>query len=132
MKKARQPDVELTYEALEKRWTPLMQKFANRCSFAVECDDMMQELRIKLWSAQSKFDPNRGAKFVTYLYRAFQNTAAHHVNSYHPSDSLDQRMFNGLDIGVSDDYGLIEMSCITGKSIKELDVLANTVETHRR
>lgn len=67
----------VTYEELEKQFSPMMKKFAGEFkNYGLDFDDIMQELRIALWKAQDKFDATRGAaKFSTYVYRAFTTTA---------------------------------------------------------
>jgi len=101
--KSEVPDAELSFEDLERKWTPLMHKLAARCSIA-ERDDVLQELRLRLWRAKLGFDPTRGAKFGTYLYVALQNTIWKQLwkHRHRLADSLDERRGTGFDVGVAD------------------------------
>ena len=65
---------DLTYEALETQWMPLLRMFA-RWRIGMEHEDLLQELRIILFNAQGKYDPGRGVAFKTYLFRALLNRA---------------------------------------------------------
>lgn len=64
-----------SFEALEKKWTPLMHKFAHKwCAFnnGLEYEDVMQELRLVLYNVMQKYEDGKGASFTTYLWRAFR------------------------------------------------------------
>ena len=65
----------MDYGELESTWTPLLNRFVRvgRSRSGMEPDDLRQELRIVLVNCWHKFDPNRGAKFGTYLYRSMLN-----------------------------------------------------------
>lgn len=65
----------MDYEQLESTWTPLLNRFVRlgRPRSGMEPDDLRQELRIVLVNCWHRFDPNRGAKFGTYLYRSMLN-----------------------------------------------------------
>jgi len=86
--KSEVPDAELSFEDLERKWTPLMHKLAARCSIA-ERDDVLQELRLRLG---------------TYLYVALQNTIWKQLwkHRHRLADSLDERRGTGFDVGVAD------------------------------
>lgn len=62
-------EMEMTFEQVEKKFTPLMYRTARiavgKIVFnAPEIEDVMQELRYELWEAYSRYD-GRGA-FITY------------------------------------------------------------------
>jgi len=130
-RQARTLDTELSFTELNERWTPLMHKFATRCS-SPDYDDVMQELRIRLWRAQRGFNPSKGARFGTYLYRAFDNAVKreYYLTGRRPkSDSFELKREAGFDIGYNDSgYELAEMASIVGSTAQELDRLAETAE----
>ncbi len=104
-----------------------MHKFTARC-YKSDPDDVMQELRVRLWRAQRNFRPDRGAQFGTYLYRVFLSEVARQFNHFRPHDSLERRQLMGFDVGYNDDegYGLAEMASVVGSTAQELSVLAET------
>lgn len=61
-------------------WRPLLERF---CSYTERMpgfnsnvytrEDVLQELRIRLQRAQEKYDPSKGVKFVTYLWKTCFN-----------------------------------------------------------
>jgi len=64
----------LTFEELERKFTPLITKFSRYAIPGMGPDDIAQELRLVLAKAQRNYDPSRGESgFLHYLYRAFEN-----------------------------------------------------------
>jgi RNA polymerase sigma factor (sigma-70 family) len=62
----------MEYNELEKQWAPLIHKFSYKYIIpGYDAEDLAQELRLVLHRADKLFDPNKGTKFITYLYAAF-------------------------------------------------------------
>ena len=61
------------FTEFEAQWGGMLNKFAGWNDFGMEREDILQELRIVLYRAQQQYDPQRGVKLSTYLYRAFLN-----------------------------------------------------------
>ncbi len=62
----------MEYNELEKQWTPLINKFSISYNFpGYDTEDVAQELRIVLHRVNQLYDPDKGTKFITYLYNAF-------------------------------------------------------------
>ncbi len=113
---------DISYEVLEVQWRPLLERF---CSYTERMsgfnsnvhtrEDVLQELRIRLERAQKSYDPSRGVKFVTYLWRTCFNRIEQlyrkqngtqvripqHLTCYFPYDDF------GLE--VFDDHSAIEL-----------------------
>jgi RNA polymerase sigma factor (sigma-70 family) len=66
--------IDKNYIELEEQYKALLNKFAYKAYIpGIEKEDIYQELRLTLSSAQKKFDPNKNTKFITYLYGAFNS-----------------------------------------------------------
>ncbi len=64
----------MTSDAIIEQWEPLVNKMAWKIPVVgMDVEDVCQELRIVIHKAHEKYDPNRGASFKTYLYRAMLN-----------------------------------------------------------
>jgi RNA polymerase sigma factor (sigma-70 family) len=64
--------IRMGYNELEEQWRPLIHKFSAKYTIpGYDPEDLEQELRIVLHKADQLFDPNKGTKFITYLYTAF-------------------------------------------------------------
>lgn len=62
------------YNELEEQWRPLIYKFSMKYTIpGYDVEDIAQELRMILFKADRLFDPNRGTKFITYLYASFND-----------------------------------------------------------
>ncbi len=64
----------MEYNKLEEQWRPLIYKFSTKYVIpGFDAEDLAQELRLILLRADQLFDPNKGTKFITYLYAAFDS-----------------------------------------------------------
>ena len=64
----------MSYEELELEWGALINKFSNKYTIpGYDIEDIEQELRMVLLKTQKNYDPNKGIKFITYLYSSFDN-----------------------------------------------------------
>tara|TARA_Y100001960_G_scaffold62914_1_gene65843 strand:+ start:2609 stop:3223 length:615 start_codon:yes stop_codon:yes gene_type:complete len=60
------------------KWEGLINKFAKKWKFLDRNDEhyedvIKNELRITYYRANKRFDPNKGVKKITYVYKAFHN-----------------------------------------------------------
>ena len=62
-----------SFEELEHQWRGMLRRFASWRIPGYEYEDLHQELCVVLYNAQRSYDPNKGAAFITYLYRACLN-----------------------------------------------------------
>lgn len=62
----------LSFTDLEAQWAPLINKFSYKYIIpGYEPEDLAQELRLILLKSQKLYNSDRGTKFITYLYKAF-------------------------------------------------------------
>lgn len=68
------------FNAALVQWTPLIERVSFHAARRAagmgsvqRVDDFRQILRMTLARALESFDPNRGVKFITFIYRAFYN-----------------------------------------------------------
>ncbi len=73
-------DKDQAFNAALVQWTPLIEKVSFHAAKRAagmgsvqRVDDFRQILRMTLNRALESFDPNRGVKFITFIYRAFYN-----------------------------------------------------------
>lgn len=63
----------MSYEDLEAQWAPMLHRFARWNIPGKDYDDLYQEMRIVLFKSQQTYDPAKGAKFITFLWRGCLN-----------------------------------------------------------
>jgi DNA-directed RNA polymerase specialized sigma24 family protein len=63
----------MPYEELETQWAPMLHRFARWNIPGKDYDDLLQEMRIVLFKSQQTYDPKKGAKFITFLWRGCLN-----------------------------------------------------------
>ena len=57
------------------QWEPKVQKMASSASIVgMDRDDLAQELRLVIFKAAKKFDPDKNISFHTYLHTSMVNT----------------------------------------------------------
>lgn len=119
---------DFAYEALEKQWMPLLRMFAN-WRIGMESEDLLQELRIILFNAQGKYDPDRGVAFKTYLFRALLNRV---LKLRQQINAVKARVPPGMHVpldgapepAAEDEVGLLEvLSGIQHDGVRELATL---------
>ena len=65
---------ELSYDELEGQWQRMLHKFSAKYVIpGYDREDVLQELRMTLVRAQELYNPDKGTKFITYLYGAFDS-----------------------------------------------------------
>ena len=66
--------VGMSFTDLEAQWKPLINKFSYKYYVpGLDVEDIAQELRVVLLKAQRTYNPDKGAKFITYLYKMFDS-----------------------------------------------------------
>ena len=64
----------MSFTGLEAQWKPLINKFSYKYVIpGQDAEDIAQELRVVLLKAQRTYDPDKGIKFITYLYKMFDS-----------------------------------------------------------
>lgn len=77
------------FGSLEREHSGMLHKFA-KYNIGMGYEDLLQELRITMWKASCKYNPNLNTKFSTYLFSALRrrvqklNNKINHVQSRIP------------------------------------------------
>jgi RNA polymerase sigma factor (sigma-70 family) len=96
------------FEALEREHSGMLHKFA-KYNIGMEYEDLLQELRITMWNASRKYNPDLNTKFSTYLFSALRrrvqklNTRINNVQSRIPPAFI-SHINEGVNEGDIDTY----------------------------